>query len=115
MTPQQKWNAKNEEKCAAYKRKYYDNNREKCLARSKQWDQDNPLERDYRAHKSHAETRQIEFLFTLDEWIDWWGEDFALRGRGPKDLCMARLGDEGPYDIGNVAKSTNYDNERCLL
>ena len=54
-----------------------------------------------------AKTRGIEFLFSFDEWIEWWeqnlGSDwFERRGRRRNQYVMARKGDEGPYQLDNV-------------
>lgn len=62
--------------------------------------------------------RGIEWQFTYDSWMEWWGDDFHLRGPKSQDLCMARHGDMGPYHPSNVSKKTNAENikemrERC--
>lgn len=117
-----------------YHQAYYAKNREHNIARAAKWKKDNPIRAKktlakctlawkianpkriaFSGQKNNAKKRGIEFLFTLDEWIDWWGDDFALRGRNPSDLCMARIGDQGAYEIGNVVKATCYDNTRNLI
>ena len=64
----------------------------------------------YSNHKSGAKQRGIEFLFTFVEWVTWWGIDFAHRGQGSNELCMARIGDVGPYHPDNVKKITTKEN-----
>ena len=44
---------------------------------------------------------------TFIEWLNVWGDKFPLRGRGAFDLCMARVGDVGPYEAGNIYITTN--------
>jgi hypothetical protein len=65
-------------------------------------------------HKSNAKQRGVEFLFTFEQWRDWWlatGE-WEQRGRGRDKYCMRRNGDVGPYSIDNVFCGTNTENVR---
>lgn len=57
-----------------------------------------------------AKGRGIDFQFTFDEWIAWWGDDIHQRGNRANNLCMARLGDTGPYHPNNVYKCTKAEN-----
>jgi len=66
----------------------------------------------FREQRKLAQRRGIEFLFTFEEWIEWWGEDFDRRGPGADRLCMARHGDTGPYAPWNVRKATNRENQQ---
>jgi len=66
----------------------------------------------YTSQKGHAKHRGIEFNLTFEEWMDWWGDDFDKRGRGKDDLVMARIGDTGPYELGNIKKITFSENRR---
>jgi hypothetical protein len=59
----------------------------------------------YNQQKVNAKHRNIEWQFTYDEWIEWWGEDIEKRGKKKGSLCMARKGDEGPYHPDNCYKS----------
>ena len=59
----------------------------------------------YWAQMSAAKQRGIDWNLNYDEWINWWGEDISKRGKGKGKLCMARYGDEGPYELGNIYKS----------
>ena len=59
-----------------------------------------------------AKERNIEWQFTYDAWIEWWGEDIINRGPYKGQLVMARTGDTGPYHPDNVYKSTTSDNCR---
>lgn len=56
--------------------------------------------------------RNIEWQFTYDTWVAWWGDDMALRGPYSGQLVMARYNDAGPYHPDNVYKSTCNDNCR---
>ena len=56
--------------------------------------------------------RGIEWQFTFEEWLAWWGTDIENRGRFKGQLVMARIGDSGPYHPDNVRKATTEDNVR---
>lgn len=68
----------------------------------------------FTAHKSNAKMRGVEFLFTFEQWRDWWiaTGKWELRGRGYGKYCMRRHGDVGPYSIDNVFCGTNEENVR---
>ena len=74
------------------------------------WRRAHPKEAAFQNQKVTAKHRGIPFLFTFEEWVEWWGDDFALRGRKGHELVMARNGDIGPYAIGNVTKTTASKN-----
>ena len=72
----------------------------------------------YRAQRTNAGARGIPFRFTLIEWCDWWdrelsaiGQD-AARGRTADRHVMARYGDIGAYEPGNVFCTTPAGNVR---
>lgn len=61
----------------------------------------------YRACIYNAEIRNIQFLFSFDDWVLWWvrhlGSDWQqLRGNHGGKYVMARRKDKGPYVAGNV-------------
>ena len=60
--------------------------------------------------RQNAKKRGIEFNFTYEEWINWWGADIDKRGKGKGKLVMARKGDTGPYHPNNVVKATQEEN-----
>jgi hypothetical protein len=62
------------------------------------------------AQRDNAKRRGIEWQFTFEQWIEWWGNDLSKRGRKADDLCMARFGDKGPYAPGNCFKQTMKEN-----
>lgn len=70
------------------------------------------VRRRYCEHKFSAKHRNIAFLFTLDTWMTIWlksGHWFE-RGRYNYEYCMARNGDKGIYELGNVKIITNLEN-----
>jgi len=66
---------------------------------------DNPkLRAKYSCQKSDAKRRGIRFLLTFDEWLDIWTTSGHIGERGNRAgyYVMARYGDRGSYEIGNV-------------
>lgn len=72
------------------------------------------LRRAYRGQKSRAKGRGIAFLFTFEQWSEWWLTDdrWSRRGRKGGQLVMARHGDAGPYAPDNVACISPNQNSR---
>ena len=66
----------------------------------------------YREQKYAAGSRNIDWQFTLETWLEWWGEDYHRRGQKANDLCMARHNDTGPYHPDNVYKCTQRQNKK---
>jgi hypothetical protein len=68
----------------------------------------------FRDQRRRARHRGIAFTFDWPTWWAWWQEEGAWhrRGRGADRLCMARLGDCGPYAPGNVYAATFSENAR---
>ncbi len=68
--------------------------------------------RDYLAQSYAARNRGIVFKMSFEEWLGVWKDSgkFHLRGRGKGLYCMARLGDKGPYAVGNVKICTLEEN-----
>jgi len=64
----------------------------------------------YHNQKVRAKKRSIDWHFTLDEWITWWGDDITKRGSKSGQLVMSRYKDEGPYHPDNVRKATVNEN-----
>tara|TARA_R110000744_G_scaffold62608_1_gene129143 strand:+ start:187 stop:483 length:297 start_codon:yes stop_codon:yes gene_type:complete len=63
-----------------------------------------PYLENYRWQRNGAKSRSIEFNITYEEWLDWWGDDIELRGKGKGKLCMGRHNDTGAYELGNISK-----------
>jgi len=73
--------------------------------------ENNPIRTKYQYQKDAAAKRGIEWQFTLESWIAFWGEFIHLRGNG-SGLMMCRLNDIGPYSsdncyIGNMSTNRN--------
>lgn len=109
----------NREKEAASKRARYQLNKNQHNARRRalyaadpsKWKASNPRVA-YAKQKHHAKTRGIPFLLTFDEWHAIWHESgkFAERGCSRGKYVMARLGDKGGYEVGNVCIITHGQN-----
>jgi len=61
----------------------------------------------YHYQRNCARQRNVPWELTFEMWCEWWhnqlGPDwFRLRGKRPGQYCMARLGDTGPYSVGNI-------------
>ena len=93
-------------------RKYYLANKAKRAAKQKEWRESNPKRLAYAQQKDNASKRGIEFLFTFEQWVEFWGDDIDRRGCYVGDLVMARLGDSGPYSESNCFKQTCSENVR---
>ena len=65
----------------------------------------------YLNQKRNAKNRNIEWNITFPEWWHIWKESgkYQLRGRG-YGYAMARYGDSGAYEIGNVYICTGAQN-----
>ena len=72
------------------------------------------LRKAYQDQKSKAAKRNIDFLFTFEEWSDWWDSTGKLnqRGKGADKYCMARYNDTGPYSKENVFCELYSENVR---
>jgi len=61
--------------------------------------------RRYTSHRKNAKRRGIQFLITFDEWWSIW----EASGHWPNygscwgQYVMARHGDQGAYEVGNVS------------
>ena len=68
------------------------------------------LKQRFDEQKNRAKRNKIEWHFTFEEWVDWWGDDIDKRGTSKDSLVMARTGDIGPYHPNNVRKATVSEN-----
>jgi hypothetical protein len=66
----------------------------------------------YRQQRKNAHQRGIPFKLTFEQWLTIWKESGKLqnRGRGMGHYCMARFGDRGAYEVGNVHIITHQQN-----
>lgn len=66
----------------------------------------------YELHRNGAHRRNIPFLLSFEEWSDIWQQSghWDLRGKKKGQYCMSRIGDIGPYAVGNVFIQLSSDN-----
>jgi len=66
-------------------------------------------------HKGDAKRRGIPFLLTFEDWLDIWTKSGRLekRGHGRGRYVMARFGDRGGYEVGNVEIILFEENARA--
>lgn len=65
----------------------------------------------FKCHRYQAAARGIAFDMTLTEWAGIWMDSGKWDERGPgRGYVMSRIGDVGPYAVGNVAIKTGVDN-----
>jgi hypothetical protein len=60
--------------------------------------------------KYEAIKRGIDWQFSYDTWVEWWGDDYQHRGKGKGKLQMCRYNDTGPYSPTNTYKATQEQN-----
>ena len=86
-----------------------------AVRRAKRWQADNPKKAAYNYQKAAANRRGIEWCFSFDEWVEWWGSDFDRRGSFAGGLVMARFGDSAPYSVENCYKCTMAENSSVTI
>ena len=66
----------------------------------------------YSEQKQAAKQRGIPFELTFDDWFTIWNRSgkWEQRGRGKGTYVMSRIGDVGPYAIGNVYINSQEQN-----
>ena len=71
----------------------------------------------YGNHKHIAIKRGIPFLFTFEQWSEWWLTDdrWSRRGRKAGQLQMGRKGNSGPYAPENVECVTKEQKQKSQL
>lgn len=102
-------NARRDDRCfATYKCSHAD---AFALNGNKNISDETGLARRYIQQRNHARTRGIEFKLSFPEWVALWQDSgyLASRGRG-EGYCMARVADQGAYEIGNVYFCTIGEN-----
>mgnify|MGYP007069485210 CR=1 FL=1 len=73
---------------------------------------DNMMKQAYSRQKSSAKKRGIDWQFTYETWLEFWGDDIYRRGVGHDKLCMQRFGDVGPYHPDNCKKGYAKENAK---
>lgn len=71
----------------------------------------------YQDQKWMAKSRGIGFYLTIEEWVNWWEANLGrhwLKKRGCKSgqYVMARMGDKGAYEFGNIECITANQNHK---
>lgn len=66
----------------------------------------------WRRAAAQARFRGEQWLVSWEQWLEFWGDDWARRGRGPDQLRMARLDWQQPWQISNMVKLTQLDHNR---
>lgn len=71
-----------------------------------------PAFNSYQTQRFNARGRGISWKLTFEQWWQIWEQSGHLneRGRKANQYCMARIGDKGPYAVGNVLIITNSEN-----
>lgn len=66
----------------------------------------------YLEQRRNSITRGIRWEINFPDWCRLWDESgkWEERGRGKNGYCMSRVGDSGPYKIGNVEIVSNAEN-----
>jgi hypothetical protein len=75
------------------------------------------LRRAYSTQRRSAIKRGIPFLFTFEQWSEWWLTDdrWSRRGRKAGQLQMGRKSDSGPYSPDNVECATKEQKQKAQL
>lgn len=70
----------------------------------RKWIPKDPDMRRFKVHSVNAKQRGVEFKLTFEEWFSWWHETGHYHERGNKrgQYVMARKGDKGAYELGNI-------------
>lgn len=66
--------------------------------------------RKYNDQKSSAKRRGIEWRITFEEWCEWWVATGHWDQRSRTGYVMARYGDKGAYELGNIYCTTAHQN-----
>ncbi len=91
--------------------RYYEANKEAAKERHRQWRRNNPIRYAYLGQRHTSNQRGVEFNLTFEQFRDFWGDDFPLRGNYSEDMQMCRYGDKGAYELGNIYKATKIENQ----
>lgn len=66
----------------------------------------NDYKQKYYCQRNSSLIRNIDWQFTFETWMLWWGDDINRRGRTRNSLVMCRYKDVGPYSPSNCYKGT---------
>ena len=70
----------------------------------------NQINVNYLNQSYEARKRGVDWQYTYDTWVAWWGDDYKFRGKGKGKLQMCRYNDTGPYHPDNCYKATHEQN-----
>ena len=67
----------------------------------------------FREQYCNACRRNILWKLSYEQWLMIWIRSGKLffRGKKSQEYCMARKGDKGAYEVGNVEIKTNFENQ----
>ena len=70
--------------------------------------------RQFCVQRASAKERGIEFKLSYVEWETWWRDSghYDERGKGTGKYVMARKGDIGAYELGNIECKLASENVR---
>jgi hypothetical protein len=70
------------------------------------------IARRFAEHRDNAAKRGIPFRLTFEQWFAIWEASGKWKQRGTRrgQYCMARPGDRGAYEVGNVTICLNEEN-----
>ena len=66
----------------------------------------------YSNQKHSAKKLGIPFLFTFEQWSEWWHDRWSQRGRKAGQLQMGRKGNSGPFSPDNVECATKEEKQK---
>src|SRR6476660_2333550 len=69
----------------------------------------------YSNQKHSAKKLGIPFLFTFEQWSEWWHELWSQRCRKAGQLQMGRKGNSGPFSPDNVEGATKEEKQKSQL
>jgi hypothetical protein len=71
----------------------------------------------YASHSRNAKKHGIPFLFTFEQWSEWWLRDdrWSRRGRKAGQLQMGRKGNSGSYSPDNVECVSKEEKQKSQL
>ena len=95
----------------AHSKRVYRADPEYAAAKHRRHKAANPKLHAYWGQRHTCKQRCVPFKLSFAEWVGWWGDDFELRGRRHNQLQMCRYGDRGAYELGNIYKATQAEND----
>jgi hypothetical protein len=112
LTTSKAWKKNNKDRDNERRRTSYATDPTKVRDAAYAWRERNPELFAYMKHRQDAKERGVPFLITFDEWWDVWHASgkWPMRGLRKGQYVMARFGDKGGYEVGNVRICTSSEN-----